>query len=471
MLVSGLKKNQHLLWRAGFGPDTADREWLSLSTRDLLTKMLADSGAAPAYINVADAALKAASVSPQSNNRKLAQLSRQNIKELNLTWLDQMVTSRQQLREKLSLFWHGHFAATSGNIFFQQQLLDVIRTNALGKFGTLLREVSKSATMINYLNNNRNRKNSPNENFARELMELFTLGRGKYSENDVKEAARAFTGWAANPSGDFIFRSNQHDENQKSFLGRTGNFTGDDILDIILAQKHTAHHVTSKIYRYFVNERINDSHVEWLAKRFYSSDYDITGLMADIFRSDWFYEPGNIGNRIKSPVELIVGIRRTFIPRIQNESVQLLIQRLLGQLLFYPPNVAGWPGGYNWIDSSSLMLRLQIPKWIISSENIQLKPKGNDDQAMGMIESETRNRYNSKSPQRIQADLNWEPLFSLFANTKRGQLPAEIINFLVVPQISKNAQIIVSTEQANNRENYIKSAIISIMCLPEYQLC
>src|SRR5690606_8428790 len=167
--------------------------------------------------------------------------SAQDLKSLNLSWLNQMINSEAQLREKMSFFWHGHFSCRVVNIFFQQQLLHEIRTNALGDFGSLLRGVSKSAAMLLFLNNQQNRKQSPNENFAREVMELFTMGRGNYSEQDVKEAARAFTGCGTNAKGEFVNGNNAHGEGEKTFLGQTGNCDGDDMIDIILEQKATAY--------------------------------------------------------------------------------------------------------------------------------------------------------------------------------------------------------------------------------------
>src|SRR5262249_34193319 len=196
------------------------------------------------------------------------------------------------------------------NIFYQQGLLDVIRRNALGNFGDLLKEVSKSAAMLFFLNNQQNRKDHPNENFAREVMELFTMGRGNYTEQDIKEAARAFTGWGANAGGEFVFRKFQHDTGEKTVLGKSGNFDGDNIIDILIENKQTARFITRKIYRYFVNDEVNEAIVDKLANKFYQSNYDISELMKEIFSSDWFYDPKNIGSRIKSPVELIVGIRR-----------------------------------------------------------------------------------------------------------------------------------------------------------------
>src|SRR6185436_3434996 len=211
---------------------------------------------------------------------------------------------------------------------------DVIRKNALGSFRDLLHEVSRSAAMLNFLNANQNKKDHPNENFAREVMELFTMGRGNYSENDIKEAARAFTGWGFNLHGEFVNRPFQHDNSSKTFLGKTGNFNGDDIINILLEQKQTAKFITNKIYRYFVNEKTDNHKVETLATGFYQSGYDIQKLLEDIYTSDWFYDEKNIGNKIKSPIELLVGIRRLLPMEFENEEVQLLFQRALGQILF-----------------------------------------------------------------------------------------------------------------------------------------
>ena len=178
-----------------------------------------------------------------------------------------MINSEAQLREKMSLFWHGHFACRVMNIYFQQQLLDIIRENALGNFGDLLHEVSKSPAMLSFLNNQQNKKQHPNENFAREVMELFTMGRGNYTEEDVKEGARAFTGWGFNLQGEFVYRPFQHDNGKKTFLGKTGNFDGDDIIDILLEQKQTAKFISQKIYKYFVNDTPDIEKIEWLAEQ------------------------------------------------------------------------------------------------------------------------------------------------------------------------------------------------------------
>ena len=494
MAVSNQQKNLHLLWRAGFGPTPEDLGTIASATPESTFKnLLSASHKAPAYLDVVDNDLKQILVGmgetggmrkqelSAEQKKTLRVKSRDGLKTLNLAWFDQMITSPQQLREKMSLFWHGHFATRTVNIFYQQKLLDIVRTNALGNFGDLLKEVSKSASMINFLNNNQNRKGHPNENFAREVMELFTLGRGNYTENDIKESARAFTGWGADFNGDFVFRDRQHDDGDKTFLGKTGNFNGDDILKIILDQKQTARFITQKIYRYFVNADADKEKIEWLADRFYKH-YDIEKLMTDIFTSDWFYSEKNIGAKIKSPVELIVGIRRMLPMQIDNEESQLLLQRLLGQILFYPPNVAGWPGGKNWIDSSTLMMRLRIPELIYAGDVFKMKPKDDDDQMMGMKDkSADGGDDNATVPnagkrgkgkgQQIMATINWGNYTKQFEPVSRENLVSSIAKTLLQTSTAVSAETLKNYVDASSRESFIKTVTIQLMSTPEYQLC
>lgn len=399
--------------------------------------------------------------------------SREHIKSLNLRWMDEMINSEAQFREKMSLFWHGHFACRVINYFFQQELLDIIRQNAFGKFGELLRSVSKCPAMLQFLNNQQNRKQHPNENFTRELMELFTMGRGNYSENDVKEGARAFTGWGFNLQGEFVFRINQHDEGKKTFLGETGNFDGDDIISILLEQKQTAIFITKKIYQYFVNEKVDEKKLEWLANRFYENEYDIKKLMEDIFTGDWFYDEKNIGAKIKSPVELLVGIRRLLPLELENNAMQLLFQRALGQILFYPPNVAGWPGGKSWIDSSTLMLRLRIPQIITANESIDIHPKNDDDVMMGRMTGD-QEKLKMKTGYRrrgIAAEVDWQIAAKIFEKVKRENLLSKISETVLQTKSSVSSSLLVKYINNETRESYIKTAIVYLMCTPEYQLC
>jgi len=306
-------------------------------------------------------------------------------------------------------------------------------------------------------------------------MELFTMGRGNYTEQDVKEAARAFTGWGANLRGEFVFRRGQHDDGNKTILGRTGNFDGDDVLDILLDQKQTANFISGKIYRFFVNDTVDETKLAWLSERFYHSRYDIKSLMEDIFTSDWFYDAKNIGSHVKSPVELIVGIRRILPMKIQNEEVQLLVQRLLGQLLFYPPNVAGWPEGMNWIDSSTLMFRLRIPQIMYSSDEFQMRPKDDDDQMMGMRDMNENNIKvkgfgKIKGGQMIIAEINWEAYLGKFNQVGEDKLTDTIASLLLQSPgaVTNGLRKYIDN---SNRESFIKTTTIQLMSTPEYQLC
>lgn len=275
-------KNQHLLWRAAFGPMAENVNQLpEFSQKDLYQLLVKTSSKKPEEFSIAsnlfDGFVKGVQDAgmmqklTQDQKKMFRKQSVEDLKNLNLTWLGEMINSEAQMREKMSLFWHGHFACRVINIYFQQQLLNIIRENALENFGDLLREVSKSPAMLSFLNNQQNKKQHPNENFAREVMELFTMGRGNYTEEDVKESARAFTGWGFNLKGEFVERPFLHDNGNKTFLGKTGNFDGDDIIDILLEQKQTAKFITQKIYRYFVNDAPDFEKIELLANNFWKS--------------------------------------------------------------------------------------------------------------------------------------------------------------------------------------------------------
>ncbi len=484
MPIPNRLKNQHLLWRAGFGPMAENAAGLdNITSKQLWEVLLKTSSKEPVKLvvasNVVDGLEKGVDDMVQiekltkEEKKAIQKQSREDLKTLNLRWMDEMINSEAQLREKMSFFWHGHFACRIVNIYFQQTLLDIIRNNALGKFSSMLREVSKSPAMLQFLNNRQNKKQHPNENFAREVMELFTMGRCNYTENDVKEAARAFTGWGFDVKGEFVFRPFQHDAGVKTFFGKTGNFDGDAIIDILLQQKQTALYITQKIYRYFVNEKADDVKIAWLANRFYQSDYDIEKLMEAIFTSDWFYEEKNIGIKIKSPVELLVGIRRLLPLTLQNENAQLLFQRALGQILFYPPNVAGWPSGKSWIDSSTLMLRLKIPQIMTANEVISIRPKSDDDSMMGqMMENKIAEKLNkSYSDKGASAIVDWEAVATIFKTVSRENLLPKISDTILQTNSRINTVLLLTYLNNESRENYIKSVIINLMSTPEYQLC
>ena len=483
IMLTNRIKNQHLLWRAVFGPMAENAAGLDeMKPQKLWELLLQTSAAKPAKLvaaqDVVDYFMNAVKDQPDPKKRDLTkeqrkeiqELSKEGLKRLNLMWLDEMINSEAQLREKMSFFWHGHFACREINSFYQQEMLQVIRENALGNFGDLLRAISKSPSMLQFLNNQQNRKQHPNENFAREVMELFTLGRGNYTEEDIKEAARAFTGWGFNMTGEFLFREPAHDMGIKTVLGKSGYFNGDDVLNILLEQKQTARYITKKIYRFFVNDVTDDQKVEWLSDRFYKNQYDIKKLLEDIFTSGWFYEEKNIGTHIKSPIELLAGIRRLLPMQLENDQSQLLFQRALGQILFYPPNVAGWPGGKNWIDSSSLMLRLRIPQLMSANELPDLRPKNDDDLMMGQMMDAGMKRLKAAA-KGATATINWGSVNKVFEKTSRENLFNKIAATVLQTKTLPDNKLFEKYINNESRENYIKSSIINLMSTPEYQLC
>lgn len=281
-------------------------------------------------------------------------------RRLSFWWLGRMLLTRHPLREKMALFWHGHFATTEEKLRDYRKIrqqIDLLRAGALGSFRDLLTAVSKDAAMLVFLDAAQNVKGAPNENFGREVMELFTMGVGQYSEHDIREAARAFTGWT-NDDLAFRFDAAKHDDGVKSFLGRTGAFDGDDILRIVLEQDQTASYVASKIWRFFVSTDITPDMAADLGALLRECDYQITPFLRVLFLSRAFYGNAVMGTHIKSPVELMVSTYRKLglsaMPGVPDPHI---VGQTLGQVLLYPPTVAGWGEGRAWITPGLLFER------------------------------------------------------------------------------------------------------------------
>jgi uncharacterized protein (DUF1800 family) len=264
----------------------------------------------------------------------------------------------------MTLFWHNHFATSQqkvrlGQLMYRQNAL--LRRESLGNFAILLHEVAKDPAMLVYLDNAGNRKQAPNENFAREVMELFTLGEGHYAERDVKEAARGFTGWSLDrETGEFTNRRAWHDDGEKVVLGKSGRFDGDDVLDVLLARPETAQFVAAKLWREFVSPTPDVAEVARWGKTFRDERYEVKPLLRTILLSEAFWSPDARGALVKSPVDLVVGTLRTFSIAPFDLRPAVFACAALGQNPFAPPNVKGWPGGDAWITSSTLLGRKQF---------------------------------------------------------------------------------------------------------------
>ncbi|MBX9945138.1 MAG: DUF1800 domain-containing protein, partial [Reyranella sp.] len=295
-------------------------------------------------------------------------------REMRNWWVEEMLVTDQPLVERMVLFWHNHFTSSMLKVryapaLFRQNAL--FRREALGNYATLLKEVARDPAMLIYLDGMRNVARQPNENFARELLELFTLGEGRYGEADVKAAARAFTGWSVDrETGRFIERAGQHDEGEKTFLGQTGRFGGNEILAILLKHPRTAETVVEKMWREFVSLRPDPAEVKRLAASFRAGGYEIRPLLRALLTSQAFRDPANRGGLIKSPVELIVGTVHLLGLPVPEKTQLVRMMQGLGQVPFDPPNVKGWAGGESWITTHTLLLRQQYLRRIVEATTV-----------------------------------------------------------------------------------------------------
>ena len=374
----GVDDARHLLLRTSFAATPADVEGYARLTRSQAVERLlaaARQEAAtipPSWTDAPFESLRRFRTASPEERQALRRKLREDGLELRAWWLNEMHRTPSPLTEKMALFWHNHFVSSdqkvrSPQLMYRQNVL--LRRHAVGNFGRLLHEVAHDPAMVIYLDNASNRKAQPNENFAREVMELFTLGEGHYTEQDIKEVARAFTGWGIDPDrGEFVFRPAQHDDGYKSVLGRSGNLSGGDVLDVLLAHPRTAEHVVEKLWREFVSPAPDPAEVKRIARTFRDSGYDIKTALHALLTSEAFYAPQHRAALIKSPVELIVGTLRQFEFTTGEMLPFAFSTAQLGQNLFAPPNVKGWQGGVAWINSTTLLGRKQLLERLFQDE-------------------------------------------------------------------------------------------------------
>jgi len=294
-------------------------------------------------------------------------------RDLQFWWIEEMLVTDRPIRERMVLFWHNHFTSSLKKVHYMPALYRqnmLFRREALGNFAALLKEVARDPAMLIYLDGARSVARQPNENFARELLGLFTLGEGHYGETDIKQAARAFTGWGIDHAGRFAMYGDQHDNGEKNVLGKTGNLDGNDVLDVLLAHPQTAVTIVRKLWREFVSLTPDDGEVVRLADLFRKGNYEIRPLLRALFESRFFRDPANRGSLIKSPIDLVVGTVHVLGVSALPQVELLRMLQSLGQVPFDPPNVKGWPGGKRWITSYSLLLRQQFLRRVIDASNV-----------------------------------------------------------------------------------------------------
>lgn len=410
--------------------------------------------------------MREAPASKKQEIRRMEQREqRESIQELRHWWLQRMVSTPRPLQEKLVLFWHGHFATSAQKVksaYLMWQQNDVFRRHASGNWLTLLTAVSKDPAMLLWLDQAQSRKDHPNENFAREVMELFTLGEGHYTEKDITEAARAFTGWSYDRlNQEFISRPNQHDSGPKTILGRTGNFTGEEVLRIIVDQPQAARFIARKLWTFFASENPSEPLVAALATGFRGSGNHFKPLLRAIFLSEEFYAPSVMRQQVKSPVQWLVSSVRMLERELPPTQVAASLLRQLGQDLLMPPNVKGWDGGLSWITTNNLLNRYNYAAYLVLGENPMNPPRrrrGNPTKAANASKG---------------AEVEVEKLFAENILTDKKLLATAIQKRLLQSELKPQHESTLRAyldSQGELDHDDVLHALRLVMCTPEFQL-
>ncbi|RPI90196.1 MAG: DUF1800 domain-containing protein [Planctomycetaceae bacterium] len=434
----------------------ADRPWTPRLAAHLHRR--GAFGATAAVVNAAVALGPAAAVAslfaaeePEPFRKQMEDLTRANIaggdpKTLSAGWLYRLLATPSPLRERSVLFWHGHFATSAAKVT-DPELMSLqnatLRRHALGSFGELAHDMARDPAMLIWLDSATNRRVHPNENFARELMELFCLGEGRYTEADIRELARCFTGWEVR-RGRFRVNPEQHDTGRKTILGESGEFSGEQGVDLVLRQAACPQFIVRKLIRQFLFDEPEapDALVEPLARQFREQNLAIAPLLQRLLGSNLFFSPFSIGRRVKSPVELVVGLLRTLEG---STNVLRLSQPLaeLGQELFFPPNVKGWDGGRTWINSATLLGRANMVKSLLDDSSTRF--------GGGTLEE-----FMARQGTREASEIVDRLIALLFS--------------VPIPAAAREAAITVIDSGGNSREQRLRNALHLLCALPEFQL-
>lgn len=364
----GTREAAHLLRRAGFGGTPQEIQDLVVRGRQGAVDYLVDFEKVPN--NAMEGALGALVQDvPRDQRAEPGRIDLNTLRGIQTWWMYRMAHTARPLEEKMTLFWHDHFATAISKVTREDYMLAqnrLFRERALGSFRDLLVNVSKDPAMIIWLDNNTNIKDAPNENYGRELMELFSMGinhlvsgEPNYTETDIKEVARAFTGWTVRRQG-FFFNRAQHDDGVKTVFGQSGNFGGEDVVDLIVERDATAYFMAKKFWEFFAYENPPMDVLDELAEVYFDSGYDVKSLMRHLFNMDAFYGDQALLGQIKSPAEYVASALRQLGVQFSDARGYGFSVVLMGQMdqqLFNPPTVAGWEGGTSWINTATLLVR------------------------------------------------------------------------------------------------------------------
>jgi len=402
--------------------------------------------------------------------RELQQTERQHMLELRVWWLRRMAHGPRPLQEKLVLFWHGHFATSVEKVkeaYLMWRQNDLFRRMATGNWKDLLIEVAKDPAMLVWLDQAQSRKEHPNENFAREVMELFALGEGNYSEKDIAEAARALTGWSYDrPRQEFIERPFWHDRGSKTIFGKTGNFDGEDFLELVVQQPNASRFITGKMWKFFSGSEPNEKLGEALAEIFRQNGNQFNPVLRAMFLSEEFYSPSIVRNQVKSPVQWLVGSVKLLERELPPPMICFGLTRNLGQELFAPPNVKGWDGGLSWITTNNLLARYNDAAALVQG----------DTSMMGGLFPNNPNA-NREVERRLKfaraGSVEPEKLFPADVRTDKQKLIAALENRLLQAKLKPKQEKVLrdyldSKSEFGDQE--ILNAIRLVMSTPEYQL-
>ena len=381
------KTAAHLLNRAGFGGTPAEIEalrqrGLSDAVRGLVeVPPEAMKPPAPAWAqprNIRELRMSARAENDlahrQEKMRDLRMMEGEKILDLRRWWLERMSNGPAPLLEKMTLFWHGHFATSIQKVkdaYWMWLQNDTLRQNAFGNFAALTKKISRDPAMMIYLDLQQSRQEHPNENWARELMELFTVGIGNYTEQDIREAARAFTGYRLDMTNQqFRFARFQQDKSNKTFMGQTGPLDGDKIIDLLVQQPACARFIGRKLWQFFVEDDPTPTTLGAVAKTIRSHNFEMKPVLQEVFSSAEFYSDRVIRGQIKSPVQFLVQTARMLDAPLPPAAVAQNGMRQMGQILFAPPNVKGWDGGKSWITTSTLLFRYNFANYLINGDTV-----------------------------------------------------------------------------------------------------